>query len=49
MKLNDLIEALAGEIELAGPGLEQDLAALASLAVEDPAFMETLDRYSGQV
>ena len=47
MKLNDLIEALAGEIELAGPGLEQDLAALASLAVEDPAFMETLDRYSG--
>ena len=49
MKLNDLIEALAGEIELAGPGLEQDLAVLAGLAAEDPAFMEALDRYSGQV
>lgn len=49
MKLNDLIEALAGEIELVGPQLEQDLSLLSGLAPEDPAFMEALDRYSGQV
>ncbi|HSV52351.1 MAG TPA: response regulator [Burkholderiaceae bacterium] len=48
MKLKDLIDALAGEIELARGQLEHNLEQLAVLDVEDPAFMDALDQYSGQ-
>lgn len=46
MKLNDLIDALAAEIELAQPQLERDLDELASLDVADQAFLVALDEYS---
>ncbi|MDP3702193.1 MAG: response regulator [Hylemonella sp.] len=46
MKLNDLIDALAAEIELARPQLDRDLDELASLDVADHAFLVALDDYS---
>jgi chemotaxis protein histidine kinase CheA/ActR/RegA family two-component response regulator len=48
VKLNDLIEALAAEIEMAQPRLAQSLEELAALDAEDPAFMDSLEQYSGQ-
>jgi chemotaxis protein histidine kinase CheA/ActR/RegA family two-component response regulator len=48
MKLKDLIEAFAREIELAQTRLEQNLDDLATLDIENPAFMDELDQYSGQ-
>lgn len=48
MKLIDLIQALASEIELARTQLNQNLDQLAVLDAEDPAFMDALDQYSGQ-
>ena len=48
MKLNDLITALAAEIEFARPQLDRCLEGLAALDVDDAAFMEVLDEYSGQ-
>jgi chemotaxis protein histidine kinase CheA/ActR/RegA family two-component response regulator len=48
MKLKDLIEALATEIERARVQLEGDLQQLATLDADDPAFMDALDQYSGQ-
>ncbi len=48
MKLKDLVQVLAGEIEAAGPELEDGLAALAELDLEDPSFLDALDAYSGQ-
>lgn len=46
MKLNDLIDALAAEIELAKPQLDRDLDELASLDAADHAFLVALDDYS---
>lgn len=46
MKLNDLIEALAAEIELVQPELDHALAQLAVLDADDPAFFDVLDQYS---
>lgn len=46
MKLNDLIDALAAEIELAQPQLDRDLDELASLDAADQAFLVALDEYS---
>ena len=40
MKLNDLIEALAGEIELMKPHLDESLEQLATLNFEDNAFID---------
>ena len=48
MTLDDLIEALAAEIELAQPRLERSLGELAALDAGDAAFMDALDGYSGQ-
>ncbi|QTD45417.1 hybrid sensor histidine kinase/response regulator [Ottowia testudinis] len=48
MKLHDLIEALASEIEFAQPQLGMALDELAQRSAEDPAFMDALDQYSGQ-
>ena len=48
MKLDDLIIALAAEIELARPQLERSLDALTSLGLDEPAFMDALDEYSSQ-
>jgi chemotaxis protein histidine kinase CheA len=48
MKLNDLIDAFASEIELAHQQLDHNLDELAVLDVEDSAFMDALDEYSGQ-
>lgn len=48
MKLKDLINALAGEIELAQAQLNHNLDQLAVLDIEDMAFMDALDHYSGQ-
>lgn len=47
MRLKDLIEALAREIELADPQLGVSLDALAVLDCEDPGFLDALDAYSG--
>jgi chemotaxis protein histidine kinase CheA len=47
VKLNALVEALAGEIERAQPQLDRDLDELASLEVDEDAFMEALDQYGG--
>lgn len=49
MKLIDLIDALATEIESVRPLLNEQLAALQSLSVEDDAFMDALDGYTDQV
>lgn len=46
MKLNDLIDALAAEIELARPQLDRDLDELACLELGDQAFLVALDDYS---
>lgn len=46
MKLNDLIDALAAEIELAKPQLDRDLDEMASLDAADNAFLVALDDYS---
>jgi len=46
VKLNDLIDALAAEIELAQPQLDRDLDELASLDAGDQAFLVALDEYS---
>lgn len=48
MKLNDLIEALAAEVDVAGPRLAQSLDEMAVLDAEDAAFMDALEHYSGQ-
>jgi chemotaxis protein histidine kinase CheA/ActR/RegA family two-component response regulator len=48
MKLKDLIEAFASEIELARTRLDHNLDELATLEIENPAFMDELDQYSGQ-
>ncbi len=46
MKLNDLIDALAAEIERARPQLDRDLDELASLDAADQAYLVALDDYS---
>lgn len=48
MKLNELIEALAGEVEAAQSRLGRCLDELAVLDAEAPAFMDALEQYSGQ-
>ena len=48
MKLDELIEALAAEIEVAQPRLAHSLEELAVLDAGDAAFMDALDGYSGQ-
>jgi chemotaxis protein histidine kinase CheA len=48
MKLKDLIDALAAEVERARAQLDQNLDELATLDIEDPAFMDALDQYCGQ-
>lgn len=48
MKLIDLIDALASEIELTRAQLDHNLDKLGTLDIEDPAFMDALDQYSGQ-
>ena len=48
MRLKDLIDALAAEIELAGVQLEHSLHELATRDADDPAFMDAFDQYSGQ-
>ena len=45
MKLNDLIAALASEIERARPQLDRELDVLATLDADDNSFMVTLDEY----
>ncbi len=47
MKLNDLIEALAGEIEALQADLERCLEPLGLLDADAPAFMDALEQYSG--
>lgn len=49
MKLKDLVAALANEVELARQQLDRHLEKLGALSEEEPAFMEALDQYSGQV
>ncbi|MDO5653757.1 MAG: response regulator [Brachymonas sp.] len=49
MKLKDLIDALAGEIENVQPQLGINLDDLLALELDNPAFMDALDQYSGQV
>jgi chemotaxis protein histidine kinase CheA/ActR/RegA family two-component response regulator len=48
VKLNDLIEALASEVEMAQPRLAENLSMLATLNIEDPVFIDSLGDYSGQ-
>jgi hypothetical protein len=48
VKLKDLIEALAGEIERAHGQLEDSLVPLATLDAADPLFLDAWDQYSGQ-
>ncbi|HEY6095017.1 MAG TPA: response regulator [Gallionellaceae bacterium] len=48
MKLKDLIDAFASEIEQAHARLNKNLDELATLEIDNPAFMEALDHYSGQ-
>lgn len=47
MKLNDLIEMLAGEVEAVRPELERSLEALASLDAEDVAFGDAFEQLTG--
>ena len=47
MKLNDLIDALAAEIEMMGAELARCLEPLALLDADAPEFMDALDQYSG--
>ena len=49
MKLKELIEALAGEIEHVRPQLELNLNDLQTLELDVPGFMDAFDQYSGQV
>ena len=49
MKLKDLIDALAGEIENVRPQLEGNLHDLHNLELDDPGFMSALDQYTDQV
>lgn len=48
MNLNELIEALATEVQAAQPRLAQCLDQLATLDGEEPAFLDALEQYSGQ-
>jgi len=48
MKLNDLIEALAAEIEMVQADLDRALEQLEALDAEDPAFFDALDQYASQ-
>ncbi|MCM2252772.1 MAG: response regulator [Ramlibacter sp.] len=48
MKLKELLEALAAEVEAAQPRLDAGLQELAGLDAEDPAFMDALEQYGGQ-
>jgi chemotaxis protein histidine kinase CheA/ActR/RegA family two-component response regulator len=48
VKLNDLIEALAEEIERTQPELDMYLDQLAVLEMDDDGFMDALDQYSSQ-
>lgn len=48
MNLNQLIEALAAEVEAAQPRLAQCLDELAALDAEAPEFVDALEQYSGQ-
>jgi chemosensory pili system protein ChpA (sensor histidine kinase/response regulator) len=48
VKLNDLIGALATEIESASPQLEHCLDKMATLDAEDEAFLDAFDYYTGQ-
>src|SRR4051812_17396021 len=47
MKLKDLVEALAGEIEHAQAEMDAHLGPLAGREVDDPDFLDAFDRYSG--
>jgi len=47
VKLNDLIDALAGEIEALQDDLGQCLQKLVQLQADEPEFMDSLDQYSG--
>ena len=49
MKLDELISALAGEIEYVCPQLDHNLSDLQTLELQAPGFMEAFDQYSGQV
>ena len=49
MKLKDLIDALAGEIENICPQLDVNLDDLHKLELEDTGFLNALDQYSSQV
>jgi chemotaxis protein histidine kinase CheA len=48
VNLNDLIDALASEVELTRPQLEQNLNELALLDETEAVFMDVLEQYSGQ-
>jgi chemosensory pili system protein ChpA (sensor histidine kinase/response regulator) len=48
MKLKDLIEAFASEIESAQERLEHNLDDLTALDNDNPVFMDALEEYSGQ-
>jgi hypothetical protein len=48
VNLNDLIDALASEVELTRPQLEQNLSELALLDETEDVFMDVLEQYSGQ-
>jgi chemotaxis protein histidine kinase CheA/ActR/RegA family two-component response regulator len=48
MKLKDLIEAFASEIELARARLDRDLDNLSTLELDNPAFLDAIEQYSGQ-
>ena len=47
MKLKDLIDALAGEIENVRPQLEGNLYDLQNQDLQAPSFMDALDQYIG--
>lgn len=49
MKLQDLVEALAKEIDLIAPEMALQLEQLGSLEASDPLFFDIFDQYSGQV
>ncbi|MDO4795590.1 MAG: response regulator [Brachymonas sp.] len=49
MKLKDLIDALAGEIEAICPQLAINLDELHKLNLDDAGFLDALDQYSSQV
>jgi chemosensory pili system protein ChpA (sensor histidine kinase/response regulator) len=48
MKLNDLIEALAAEVEMAQPRMAQQLGELATLSPDDDRFIDLAGDYSAQ-